>query len=388
MDAIHTRGIYTSIDHYLLHPSQGLTTYVLKDLITTCFQAEDPSYKTAVFDEFLRVDTYDSDIWNNKECFLNPVVTGEPIHVWNSLIDVLQQAPHSIQTRNTLRPEALLQANPSTVYYLPQQGKKADGTIEEDWLKSLWPGIQYLPFPSVETLPSNSWLLVARPHLSAWTSVCLALHTKGTPFRVLHLSDESCDDPIEFYRLSSCKKVIRNYMKLGLDEKVLILPLGSGTQLPSTPTPSFSERPFVWGFHGTKWFNREALLKPLLPFNPHLCHWIPEFKHKTMTGPKEYQQMLLKSQFVPVPRGNNMETFRLYEALDHGAIPLYVRTEGDEVYWYWMRGHLSLLELTSWDQVPKVLEFFKKFPDQGEKYRTGLLEQWAKWRAECATYFP
>jgi len=386
--SLQTKGVYTSIDHYLMHPQQGLKTYVLKDLMTTCFQADNPIYKAAAFDDFLRVDTYDSDIWNNKECFLNPVVTGEPIHVWNSLIDVLQQAPHNIQTRNTLRPEALLQANPSTVYYLPQQGKKADGTMEEDWLKSLWPGIQYLPFPSVETLPPNSWLLVARPHLPTWTAIGQALHAKGTPFRVLHLSDEGCSDPIDFYKLSSCKKVIRNYRRPGLDEKVRVLPLGPGTQLPSTPTPSFSERPFVWGFHGTNWSNREALLKPLLAFHPHLCHWTPEFKHKTMTGPKEYQQMLLKSQFVPVPRGNNVETFRLYEALDHGAIPLYVRTEGDEVYWSWLRTHLNLLELISWDQVPTVLELFRKFPEKGEGYRTGLLNQWAKWRAECATYFP
>ena len=388
--SLQTKGVYTSIDHYLMHPLQGLKTYVLKDLMTTCFQADNPVYKAAAFDEFLRVDTYDSDIWNNKECFLNPIVTGEPIHLWNSLIDVLQQAPHSIQTRNTLRPEALLQTNLSTVYYLSQQGKKTDGTMEEEWLKSLWPQIQYLPFPSVETLPPNSWLLVARPHLSTWTSICQALHEKGTPFRVLHLSDENCSDPIDFYRLPSCKKVIRNYRRLGLDEKVLTLPLGSAVPVtPSTESiPSFSKRPFVWGFHGTNWFNREALLKPLQSFTPHLVHWTPNFKHKTMTGPKEYQQMLLKSQFAPVPRGNNAETFRLYEALDQGAIPLYIRTEGDEVYWSWLRGHLNLLELISWDQVPKVLELFRKFPEKGESYRTGLLNQWATWKAECKTYFP
>jgi hypothetical protein len=107
-----------------------------------------------------------------------------------------------------------------------------------------------------------------------------------------------------------------------------------------------------------------------------------------MTGPKEYQEMLLKSQFVPVPRGNHAETFRLYEALDYGAIPLYVRTQGDDVYWSWLRSHLTLLELTTWDQVPKVLELFRAFPKKGEEYRAGLLDQWAKWRTECATYFP
>ena len=383
--SLQSKGVYTSIDHYLIHPAQGLKTYVLKDLITTCFQADNPVYKAAAFDEFLRVDSYDSDIWNNKECFENPTVTGEPLHLWNCLIDVLQQAPHSIQTRNTLRQDAVLPPlSPFTVYCRGNQ----DASMERDWFKSLWPQIEFKPFDSVDTLPPNSWLLVAKPAIPFWTAICQALHEKGIPFRVLHVSDEGCADPIEFYNLGSCKKVIRNYVRPGLDEKVLVLPLGPATSKPSGPVPSFSERTHVWGFHGTNWFDRETLLKPLLTFTPHEVHWTPDFKHTTMTGPKKYQEMLLKSQFVPVPRGNHAETFRLYEALDHGAIPLYVRTAGDDVYWSWLRRHLNLLELTSWNQVPKVLELFRTFPKKGEQYRAGLLDQWTKWRAECATYFP
>jgi GR25 family glycosyltransferase involved in LPS biosynthesis len=383
--ALQSRGVYTSIDHYLMHPIQGLKTYVLKELMATCFQADNPVYKSAAFDEFLRVDSYDSDIWNNKECFENPVVTGKPLHLWNCLIDVIQQAPHSIQTRNTLRQDAVQPPiSPFTVYC---HGFK-DASIERDWFKSLWPQIEFQPFESVETLPPNSWLLVARPAIPFWTAVCKALHEKGIPFRVLHVSDEGCNDPIEFYNLSSCKKVIRNYARPGLNEKVVVLPLGPATARPVGPVSSFSERTHVWGFHGTNWFDRETLLKPLLAFTPHEVHWTPDFKHTTMTGPKEYQEMLLKSQFVPIPRGNHAETFRLYEALDYGAIPLYVRTQGDDVYWSWLRSHLTLLELTSWNQVPKVLELFQKFPEKGEQYRAGLLDQWAKWRTECATYFP
>jgi hypothetical protein len=119
-----------------------------------------------------------------------------------------------------------------------------------------------------------------------------------------------------------------------------------------------------------------------------MCHWIPEFQHATMTQPKEYQQMLLKSQCIPVPRGNNTETFRLYEALEHGAIPLYVRTEGDDIYWAWLKGRLTLLEIRSWNEVPRVLELFRKSPEKAEQYRAGLLAQWAKWKEECRGHFP
>ena len=83
-----------------------------------------------------------------------------------------------------------------------------------------------------------------------------------------------------------------------------------------------------------------------------------------------------------------METFRLYEALEYGAIPIYVRTEGDREHWAWLRSHLHLIEISSWDKVPMILELFRKSPERAEKYRTGLLTEWAAWKAECKTYFP
>ena len=390
MDAIHTRGIYTSIDHYMLHPSQGLTTYVLKDLITTCFQAEDPSYKTAVFDEFLRVDTYDSDIWNNKECFQKIRVSDEPLNLWSAIVDLFHQAPYSIQSRNTLREEAICPVNPSTVYYCPDESIKLDGRTEEPWLKSLWPTIVYKPFPSIASLPPNSWLLVARPVLDFWTSVCQGLEARGCPFQVLHLSDEGVQDSIDFYQFSMCKKVIRNYARLVKDEKVKVLPLGPAVRpAPSlSPLPTFAERPLAWGFHGSLWKGREGLLAPLKRIEPNACKFIPEFGHGSASKPEAYRDLLLKSQCVPCPRGNHVETFRLYEALEYGAIPIYVRSEGDREHWAWLRSHLHLIEISSWDRVPTILELFRKSPEKAEKYRTGLLAEWAVWKAECKTYFP
>jgi hypothetical protein len=389
--AIQTHGVYTSIDHYLIHPNQGLKMYALKDLMTTCFQADDPTYKAAAFDEFLRVDAYDSDIWNNKECFQNIILSQDTsLQLWPVLVDVLSQAPHSIQTRNTLREEAISLHTPSTVYYCPDQSKKADATLEEGWLKSLWPSLHYRPFPSPAALPANAWLLVARPALEFWQQVCKELNALNKPFHILHLSDEGCTDPIEFYNYPQCKKVIRNYARAHLDGKVRVLPLGWATPPPSVQPPPVRDRPYVWGFHGSSWANREALLKPLLSVNPHTCKFITEFQGKEKTNTYEYQQMLLQSQCVPVPRGNHAETFRLYEALEHGAIPFYIRLEGgiDQDYWTWLRSHLHLLEISSWDKLPAILELFRKNPEKAEQYRAGLLAEWAAWKAECKTYFP
>jgi hypothetical protein len=106
-----------------------------------------------------------------------------------------------------------------------------------------------------------------------------------------------------------------------------------------------------------------------------------------MTPPAEYSRLLLQSRFVPVPRGNNCETFRLYEALEHGCIPLYVRTEGDTSYWQWLRRHLTLVELPDWTSAARLVRHLETAPDAAEAYRRGLMAEWAKWKEACKKAF-
>jgi GR25 family glycosyltransferase involved in LPS biosynthesis len=58
---------YTSIDHYL--GRAGLKTYVANEMLTRCFQEGDEAYMTSKFDDFSRIDTFDTDIWNNNDCY-------------------------------------------------------------------------------------------------------------------------------------------------------------------------------------------------------------------------------------------------------------------------------------------------------------------------------
>jgi GR25 family glycosyltransferase involved in LPS biosynthesis len=58
---------FTISDHLLAHI--GLKRYVTNPLLSRCFQEDDPVYVNSQFDNLHREDTFDSDIWNNKECF-------------------------------------------------------------------------------------------------------------------------------------------------------------------------------------------------------------------------------------------------------------------------------------------------------------------------------
>jgi len=70
LDIIKEHGIYTSLDHLLMSLSlNNGKIFVHYPSITYSFQDEDEDYKSTEFDNFNRVVKYDSDIWNNTECF-------------------------------------------------------------------------------------------------------------------------------------------------------------------------------------------------------------------------------------------------------------------------------------------------------------------------------
>jgi GR25 family glycosyltransferase involved in LPS biosynthesis len=102
-------GCFTSIDHFLGHPSVGLRRYVMTVPIVGCYQESDPSYISSEFDRFDRVDTFDSDIWNNKDVFSEVEHTcgqiyGTRVSLFPVLSDVLRQTPSDIQTQRLLDP--------------------------------------------------------------------------------------------------------------------------------------------------------------------------------------------------------------------------------------------------------------------------------------------
>lgn len=92
--ALEQIGCFTSIDHFMGHPMFGLKKYVLQDLVATCFQESDPNYINAEFDNFKRIDSFDSDIWNNIECWseedLEYKVTSRP-SIEQLKLDILYQ---------------------------------------------------------------------------------------------------------------------------------------------------------------------------------------------------------------------------------------------------------------------------------------------------------
>jgi hypothetical protein len=76
----------------------------------------------------------------------------------------------------------------------------------------------------------------------------------------------------------------------------------------------------------------------------------------------------------------NPETFRFYEALECGCIPLVVRTEANGTWVDWVCENLQILPLPSWEAAAKLVEHLMREKQMLEAYRTKVLSAWMEWR--------
>lgn len=334
--------LFAPCDHFLINPMVGLRHYLLQPFLTFCFQEDDPAYQNSQFNDLQRKDTFDSDICNNNECF--------------------QEAELAPFQRKNL-----------TVYHVPTSAPIQ--LYEQEWIEEMMNvKIVYRSIDNILAIPAGSWFLVQRPYLDAIQRVFTFFQENQKPFRVLHMSDEVGMDSISFYSWSMCTTVIRNYLRPDLPSlpHVHVIPLGYHYRS-SHSTRSYDERTLQWSFHGTNWFERDKQLEPLLEWGPHDCRLQPDWNHETATPKTEYITSLENSKFCPILKGNNVETFRLYEALEAGTLPITTIT--DTTYLAWIEENMGLSTLYNWTNPVEVLR-----AGLSESVRQSMMERWISWK--------
>jgi GR25 family glycosyltransferase involved in LPS biosynthesis len=364
-------GYWTSADHMMCNIQDVLKIYFLNPLVAGCYQDNDPKYQESAFNDFSRVDSFDSDLWNNTEKFEG----------------VVADMSREIDIIGALEDGRLDEIKP---VILPSLGKRLVSVRgcdlskwhEYEWLKMLFNDKVAL---TVETLdldskPTDEPILIVQRPLDE-TRKLLDSWKENVKFYVLHMSDEFGTDPIDFYEWPGCLGVIRNYSRPGLPEKAKVIPLGFHWNVPKciplshTPRPPFRE--FLWSFVGTEWKGRKEKLLPLMKLHEHKCVFMDDWNSPKMLGREENLAILLNSWFVPCPGGQNAETFRFYEALEAGCVPILVK---DDVYTH--IPSLPLLLADNWDHAASILRAIQQKPEVYEELRKTILDAWETLKKE------
>lgn len=470
LSLVQQRGIFTSVDHMLVNHGDGyLNIYFTTPLLATCFQEDDPVYQKAEFNNFQRVDNFDSDLWNNTDRFTEEevrtavpaVAAAVPVEVdlvWNTFLrglaerdtKTLHERLHRVldtlgegretelcrrfaQIVNSKHP-LLLEHGPSISERLRNMpGYDWSATIaalseapaapaapaaqriyivheydpascmEREWLETLFG--KRLEFQKLETVgelvDTDALVLYQKsrtiPNIgTVFQTMAGLLAQVGKTMRVLHLSDEFGSDDIRFYESPGVSHVFRNYARPDIPAaaaaKVQILPLGPASGRVAAPeaAPSFADRPHVWSFVGSMDRpGRTEALEALAGVTPHCLKTKASWDSPYVAQGAEYVELLRASKFVPCLRGScALESFRLYEALEHGAIPFFVSAESAHGFvdeYAQVLGTHPILGFGSWQEAAAMLPQLVANPAVMETHRQTLQTWWAKKKQELQT---
>lgn len=379
-------GYYTSADHILCNPVDFLNIYFFDPLIAGCYQDDDPVYASSQFNNFNRIDKFDSDLWNNDERFTEDEIkkntnSSSELNIDTALRDA-RIPQFKIQTpivknHSTLKKVQLYSLQPLIWKDL----------YEKKWLEELFENPDMIEVKQVDynTRFENEVpiFIVMRPHTQEYMNLFTMYESNNIPFKVIHLSDEFCNDSIDFYYFSNCKKVLRNYVREGLPSNVTVIPLGyhttfkNGIEKPYERTPQLPFRKYAWSFFGTNWNHRDAILEPLKNIGEYRCELYNSWNDAKQLGDKEYLSMCLNTWIVPCIGGNNPETYRFYEALECGCVPIIVEDDNNKDYIKFITEYIPIMPLKSWDQAPMLIRGFLQHKEEFEQYRYNILNAYS-----------
>lgn len=330
--------------------------------------------------------------------------------LWNKVLEVLDPKHGSAAPGIACY---MLPPKPTqTIFHLKEVN--APSMLECQWLESIYQcSITWVPLENLDAFktsknPTLLYQTIPGTDLTnLYASFAEALQKSNVDITLLHLSDEFAQDNLSIYSYPAFKRILRNYWRPDIakynekgekdekDEKVTCIPLGyangrHAAHLPDPPT--FEARTTLWAFAGSlDRQGRAEALRALHAAGPYVEH----SKEKWSTPPPldghAYIKMLRNAKFVPCFRGSRaLESYRIYEAIEHGAIPVYVPSESkdtaDELRELYGGTH-PFLGFQSWEQAATMLPILAKQTAVMEKHRQALLSWWAEQKKSVQALF-
>ena len=365
-DRLASEGCWAAADHLLCNSHSDLNIYFTTPLVAGCYQDNDPRYTESNFNSFGK-EEYDSDLRNDEkfsqEEILSASTASSPeieFSLKKALVDAMSEAP-------------VVSAKPKTY---PLIFHTIEGLFETQWLEEL------LGKKLVDINTQIPIVLYQRPYceklkaeLASWSA-----------FTLLHLSDEGGVDPIDIYEWPACKGVVRNYLRkdlpLDTQSKVVTIPLGYHWRPSEARTKS---KDLLWSFIGAEYGKRKEKLQAFKGMEPSKCVFLAGWDSPDKLGEREVVETLQRSLCVPCPGGVNYETFRLYEALEAGAVPVLIEEWGSAEFLAYLKRFLPIATSPDWPTAARVVRGLSQNTELYNEYRKSLLLGWASMKAWATT---
>lgn len=266
--------------------------------------------------------------------------------------------------------------------------------FEQSWLRRLlspsWRG-DFITWADYRASGSRSRVVLVSSGRDLLRQQVAQLVADAIDFGVILLSDEMLVEECEFADQPRCRFVFRNYVhpKLLNHPKVRILGLGCKTGfLGELAARDYWDRTHAWNFVGTLHHeDRQEAVRCFESMAPGFTHRTSHFNASDYLGIEDYSRVLGNSIFTLCPYGHvNMDTFRLYEALEAGSIPVTLRhapaLKAEPHYWHYVfRGdEVPFIVAETWALAAQMARAALD-SQSGQMMRHRCITFWDKWKA-------
>jgi hypothetical protein len=192
---------------------------------------------------------------------------------------------------------------------------------------------------------------------------------------LVHLSDEKLRHRNQVY--SEFDVVLRNYFdpRLAWRRNVRFFPLGWTSAFGPQCSPSSDNPRHTWSFCGAIKADRAAMVREFEAVAGGFHHLTTAWNSDDQLPPQEVRRIYEDSTFVLCPQGNgHMDTFRVMEALQAGAIPVTTEFLGRDFFQYTFGKH-PFVVARDWSDATRKVEQILEDSKQAIAYRRRV-NQW------------
>ncbi len=253
---------------------------------------------------------------------------------------------------------------------------------EEEWIHEVLADVEYeeIRDGKYEVFKDNSIVVINYSDNDYFQK----LHAMGYKYGVIQLSDECYTTKDNYSAFAAF--VLRNYWhkKYLNSPKIKAFALGYKRGFwqgcSQSPTREAALRKYTWSFAGQiSKSSRRSMAENMRKFSNHFVHEIAYFTDPSWLSIDKYRDLMLDSVFVPCPRGNwNLDSFRVYETLECGSIPIVEKGPLD--YFTLFLGPNPFITVVSWDEAPPIIEALLADPARLEAKRKECYDWWLNYK--------
>lgn len=225
-----------------------------------------------------------------------------------------------------------------------------------------------------------------------------ALDSAGKKFAVILICDETLEEPMFYLESNNCMYAARNYFSPFYWQHPKVFTFGLGykhnfEKFTNAEVPS-SKRRFTWSFTGSLKVDRAQALSQFCELVPHQISIFKNFDDPRGLTKIEYAKLLSDSAFCPAPRGGaNIDSFRIYEALEAGSIPVVLKSTEELLiepsYWHAVFLGAQELPFVCANNWPEAIAECKKIIQENriDQVQEECLVFWESWKTNWKDTF-